>query len=279
VNVELAREAMDCVGVDAALVFARREYLKACVSRYPDRFAGALAFDWMLGRQSEGGPWGPTVSDLEEQVAEFCKTPGMLAARNSPGNADDSTLRLEFCEGRFEPLYVCAEKNGVPLFFSTHGHAGAMAQVAAAHPGLTMVIDHLGVSQSPVSPPRPDPWDQLSGLLSLAHFPNVYVKFSGAPVLSRTPYPHKDNWPYLHQVVNAFGPDRLMWGSDFTRLRRTPMIDGGGLAPRNQWHLYSDSVNYLRDTTELSASDKEKIFGGTIRAVLRWQKPESADEA
>jgi L-fuconolactonase len=270
VNVELAREAMDCVGVDAALVFARRPYLKACVARYPDRFAGALAFDWILGRYSEGGPWGPMNSDLEEQVVEFCKTPGMLAARNSPGNADDGTLRPEFCEGRFEPLYVCAEKYGLPLFFSTHGHAGAMTQVAAAHPGLTMVIDHLGVSQSPVSPPRPDPWDQLPGLLSLAQFPNVHVKFSGAPVLSRTPYPHPDIWPYLHQVVNAFGPDRLMWGSDFTRLRRKPMVDGGGPAPRDTWHLYSDSVNYLRDTTELSATDKEKIFGGTIRAVLRW---------
>src|SRR3989442_12560516 len=88
--------------------------------------------------------------------------------------------------------------------------------------------------------------------------------------MSRHPVPIHDVWPYLHQIVNAFGPDRLMWGSDFTRLRRKPMIDGGGLAPRDQWHLYSDSVNYLRDTTELSATDKEKIFGGTIRAVLRW---------
>jgi predicted TIM-barrel fold metal-dependent hydrolase len=135
-----------------------------------------------------------------------------------------------------------------------------------------MVIDHLGVSQSPVSPPRPHPWDQLPGLLSLAQFPNVHVKFSGAPVLSRLPYPHLDVWPYLHQVVNAFGPERLMWGSDFTRLRRKPTLQGGGLAPREQWHLYSDSVNYLRDTTELSNADKAKIFGGTIKDVLGWRK-------
>jgi len=192
----------------------------------------------------------------------------MLAGRNLVGNARDAALRPEFHAGKFERLYAAAEKYDLPLFFSTHGHADVLASVARAHPGLTMIIDHLGVSQSPVSPPRAEPWDRLPGLLSLSRFPNVHVKFSGAPVLSREPYPHHDVWPYLHQVVDAFGPARLMWGSDFTRLRWIPVT--GGLAPRAQWHSYSDSVGYLRDTTELSSSDKELIFGGTIRRVLRW---------
>jgi len=258
VGVEIAREAIDCVGVDAALIFARQAYMDACVARYPDRFAGALTFDY-------------NADDLDEQVATFRQRPGMLAGRNLVGNARDATLRPEFGEGKFERLYVAAEKHNLPLFFSTHGHAEVMASVARAHPGLTMVIDHLGVSQSPVSPPRDEPWDRLPGLLSLAQFPNVHVKFSGAPVLSREAYPHRDVWPYLHQVINAFGPQRLMWGSDFTRLRWVPVV--GGLAPRDQWHFYSDSVNYLRDTTEIGPHDKELILGGTIRRVLRWPKP------
>jgi L-fuconolactonase len=256
-NVEIAREAMDSVGVDAALVFARQEYMDACVERYPDRFAGALTFDYLA-------------PDLEEQVAHYRERPGMLAGRNLFGNARDATLRPEFREGKFERLYSAAEKYNLPLFFSTHGHADALESVAAAHPGLTMIVDHLGVSQSPVSPPRDDPWDKLPGLLSLAKFPNVHVKFSGAPLLSREPFPHHDVWPFLHQIVNAFGPERLMWGTDFTRLRWVPVV--GGLAPRDQWHLYSDSVNYLRDTTELSQADKEQLFSGTIRRVLRWPK-------
>ena len=257
VNVEIAREAMDCVGVDAALVFARQEYMDACVARYPDRFAGALTFDYLA-------------PDLEEQVAHYRERPGMLAGRNLVGNARDATLRPEFNEGKFERLWAAAEKHRLPLFFSTHGHADVMAAVAKAHPDLTMIIDHLGVSQSPVSPARAEPWDKLPGLLSLAQFPNVHVKFSGAPLLSSEPYPHQDVWPYLHKVVGAFTPDRLMWGSDFTRLRWIPVI--GGLAPRDRWHYYSDSVGYLRDSDELSASDKEKIFGGTLRRVLRWPK-------
>ncbi|HEU0168814.1 MAG TPA: amidohydrolase family protein [Chloroflexota bacterium] len=262
VGTEIAREAMDCVGVDAALVFASQPYMDACVARYPDRFAGALTFDYMA-------------EDLEEQVRTYRDRPGMLAGRNLVANAATAELRPEFNEGKFERLWAYAEKYNLPLFFSTHGWASVMEPVAQKHPGLTMVIDHLGVSQSPVSPPRDDPWDRLPGLLGLAKYPNVHVKFSGAPVLSREPFPHKDVWPYLHQVVNAFTPARLLWGSDFTRLRWIPQYLGGGTAPRDQWRLYSDSVSYLRDTTELSQSDKEQIFGGTIRRVLRWPKAAS----
>lgn len=233
--------------------------MDACVARYPDRFAGALTFDY-------------DAEDLEEQVANFRSRPGMLAGRNLIGNAMTAALRPEFNEGRFERLHTYAEKYDLPLFFSTHGWAHVMESVAAKHPGLTMIIDHIGVSQSPVSPPRDEPWDQLPGLLGLAKYPNVNVKLCGAPLLSSKPFPFEDVWPYLHQVINAFGVDRILWASDFTRMR---WIAGGGmgLAPRDQWKYYSDCLNYLRDTNELSASDKEAILGGTIRRVLRWDPP------
>lgn len=257
VNVEIAREAMDSVGVDAALVFASQGYMDACVARYPERFAGALTFD-------------PLADDLEEQVATYRQRPGMLAGRNLIANFATAELKPEFEEGKYERLYGYAERYELPLFFSTHGWAAELEPVARAHPDLTMIVDHLGVSQSPVSPPRPEPWDRLPGVLGLAKYPNVHVKFSGAPVMSAERYPFRDVWPYLHQLVDAFGPDRLMWGTDFTRLRWVPVT--GELAPRDQWKLYSDSVSYLRDTDELSEDDKEKIFAATIRRVLRWER-------
>jgi hypothetical protein len=67
------------------------------VARYPDRFAGALTFDY-------------TAEDLDEQVATFRQRPGMLAGRKLVGNARDATLRPEFGEGKFERLYVAAER-------------------------------------------------------------------------------------------------------------------------------------------------------------------------
>jgi L-fuconolactonase len=255
-NVELAREAIDSVGIDAALVFASQTYLDACVSRYPDRFAGALTFDYMA-------------EDLEDQVATFRASPGMVAGRNLVGNANTAELRPEFEEGKFERLYTFAERYDLPLFFSTHGWAHVLEPVAQAHPGLTMVVDHLGVSQSPVSPPRPEPWDRLPGLLRLAKYPNVHVKFSGVPLMSAERYPYKDTWPYLHQVIDAFTPERLMWGTDFTRMRWIPQTNGE-LAPRDRWKSYSDCLTYLRDTDEISEADKEQLFAKTIRRVLRW---------
>jgi len=258
VGVEICREAMDAVGVDAALLFAPQDYMDAAVARYPERFAGALTFDY-------------AAPDIEEQVATYRDRPGMLAGRNLVGNAMTAELRPEFHAGKFDRLWAAAEKYDLPLFFSTHGWADVMSVVAERHPGLTMIIDHLGISQSPVSPPRPDPWDRLPGILGLAKYPNVHVKFSGAPLLSSEPYPHHDLWPNLHKIVDAFTPDRLMWGTDFTRMRWIPQTSSQ-LAPRSQWRWYSDCLNYLRDTNELSASDKEKMLGTTIRRVLRWPK-------
>ncbi len=159
--------------------------------------------------------------------------------------------------------------------------ANYMEPVIQNHPGLTVVIDHLGLAQSPVSPRWSASWEKLPNLLALAKYPNVHVKFCGAPTLSKEKFPYNDVWPFLHQIVNAFTPDRLFWGSDYTRMRARPADEGGfnNPPPRSEWWYYSDVLNYLRDTNELSASDKEKMLGGAIRKALRWPKlPDGATE-
>jgi predicted TIM-barrel fold metal-dependent hydrolase len=260
VNTEIAREAMDSVGVDAALVFARQEYIDSCVGRYPNRFGGVLVFDHMA-------------PDLEERIANYRKKPGNLAGRNLVGNAATAELRPEYAEGKFDRYWEYAAKYELPLFFSTHGWSHVMEPVAQKYPNLTMIIDHLGVSQSPVSPPREDKWDRLPGVLGLAKYPNVHVKFSGVPLMSESgKFPYEDTWPFLHKIIEAFTPDRLLWGTDFTRMRWIPQTSSE-LRPFKEWKYYSDCVSYLRDTNELSESDKEKMFGKTVRRVLRWPKP------
>lgn len=93
----------------------------------------------------------------------------------------------------------------------------------------------------------------------------------GAITFSREPYPHRDVWPPLMTMISAFGPERIMWGSDFTGLRYAPRTLEIG--PRKNWYgLYGNAVGFLRDTTEVSESDKEQMFGGTIRRVLGWPK-------
>lgn len=255
INVELAREAMDSVGVDIALAVASEEFIDAAVKRYPDRFKGVVTFDHMS-------------ADLEADAARVKRLPGVVAGRALITNYLDAVLRQEFRDGKFEPLFRAAARQKLPLFISTHGWAAQMDGVAERHPELTLIIDHIGVSQTPYSPPRQKPWDKLPDLLALARYPNVQVKLCGAPLLSTGVYPYDDVWPYLDQVFEAFGPDRIMWASDYTRLREAELPRGN--RQRRRGMLYSDCLNFLLDGNRLSLSDKRKIFGATARRVLNW---------
>lgn len=195
----------------------------------------------------------------------------MLALRVTVRDWREGTLTEDFRSGAMEPLFAAAEEHMLPLFLSAQGQPKAVAEVAQAHPGLLLIVDHLGLPQPPPMRVAADPWEQLPEVNRLATFPNVAIKFSGALTLSRQPYPHSDIWPYLETMIEAFTPDRLMWGSDFTRLRMAPRTNQPG--PRSTWAgLYGDSVSFLRDTEEISKADKQKLFGATIRRLLRWPK-------
>ena len=111
----------------------------------------------------------------------------------------------------------------------------------------------------------PDPFEKWPALLGLAPFPNVAVKFCGAQLLSSEPYPHRDVWPRLHEVLDAFGVDRLMWASDFTRLRMVP--------PGDPWRgTYAEALGFVRDSGELSDDELEALLGGTARRLLSWPR-------
>src|SRR5690606_22037740 len=81
----------------------------------------------------------------------------------------------------------------------------------------TLVIDHLGLQQ-PFEPPVPEaPFADLPSLLTLAAYSNVVVKITGACTLSLRPFPYADIWEPLGRIFDAFGIDRCMWGTDWTR--------------------------------------------------------------
>jgi L-fuconolactonase len=55
----------------------------------------------------------------------------------------------------------------------------------------------------------------LAALTALARYPNVHVKVSALPSLSRESFPHRDVWPEVDATIEEFGPDRVLWGSDY----------------------------------------------------------------
>jgi predicted TIM-barrel fold metal-dependent hydrolase len=94
-----------------------------------------------------------------------------------------------------------------------------------AHSGVRVLIDHCG---------RPDPGDGLAApafreLLRLGRAGRAVVKLSGLVKFSRLPPPHEDTWPFVRALVDAFGPDHCVWGSDWPFLRAPVRIDYGPL--------------------------------------------------
>ncbi|WP_417620715.1 amidohydrolase family protein [Parasphingorhabdus sp.] len=252
-NVEIAREAMDSVGVDAALIVAALPYIEACVSRYPERFIGVETF--ML-----------TDGELAKAIERARKDDRLAAGRLLVTNFRTTELQESFTSGAMNAGFAAAEAVGLPLFLSTHGQTAAMRPIIERHPQLAIIIDHIGLSQHPVSPPQDDPWHPLEDLLELAQYPNVHVKLCGIPLLSNDSYPFADVWPNLHRIFDAFGAERLLWASDYTRLR---MATAGG-PMRNRGCLYSESRDMLLHSEEISTAAKEAIFGGTVKRLLNW---------
>jgi L-fucono-1,5-lactonase len=130
-----------------------------------------------------------------------------------------------------------------------HQLAGAVA-AARSVPGLTFVLDHLG--SPPVGSDAAGPWARWShAIAELGALPNVVCKLSGAhssPVLA------SDLRPCYETVLAAFGPSRLMFGSDW------PVSSLA--AP------YGEVCAVYRElVTELSSAEQGAIFSGTARRV------------
>ncbi|MFE6804112.1 amidohydrolase family protein [Streptomyces sp. NPDC057681] len=84
--------------------------------------------------------------------------------------------------------------------------------VAGQRPELTFVLDHLG--RPPIRPRQPDTW--AADLAALARLPNTVAKLSGLVTeADRHTWSPSDLRPFVSVALDAFGPERLMFGSDW----------------------------------------------------------------
>ena len=97
-----------------------------------------------------------------------------------------------------------------------------------------------------------DAFVNISQLLALAKHANVAIKVSAAPGYSSEPYPFRNIHPHLRAIYDAFGPERMLWGTDITRMPCTW---------RQCITLFTEELPWL------SESDKALIRG---RSLCRW---------
>ncbi len=124
--------------------------------------------------------------------------------------------------------------------------------IAERFPELSMILDHLG--KPDIAGNIYDSW--AADIERLARHPNVVCKFSGILNQAKKSWTIEKLRPYSNHVINCFGPDRLLWGSDWPPTRLTEEYDVG-------WKVCHELVAHL------STADQEKIFGANATRVYR----------
>jgi L-fuconolactonase len=238
---------MDAAGVAAALLVTiapygpDNSYTQEAAAAYPDRFA-------VVGRVEASAP------DLEERIAGWRGT-GMVGVRLIVGSEVE---RESFRSGGHDRLLAACASAELPLCIYPPGILAQLLPVAQRHPALPLVIDHLGLAQPPLMRADAEPFERLPELLALARLPNVAVKLTGMPALSRERYPFADLREPLLRILDAFSPERVLWGSDATRT--------------SALHSYSEAVAFIRESPYLGAGAKTAVLGGALRRIFRWPR-------
>lgn len=117
-------------------------------------------------------------------------------------------------DGTADWFWPEAERNRIALMIWAPGQLDEIGRLAVRHPGIRFIVDHFGLyvedKDAAVAP-------VVANLLPLARHANVAVKASALPAHSTAPWPYRNLHPYIRQVVDAFGSERVMWGTDLTR--------------------------------------------------------------
>ena len=231
---------MDAGGVDAAVIHPpgwdpnSNALAVEAARQHPNRLA-------ILGNFPLDKP------ESREVIHTIKSCPGMVGLRFALLQPHQKTW---LTDGSLDWLWPAAERAGLPLALLGPDLLKVIGRIAERHPGLKLIIDHFG---------RPDvAWTNLPDLVAAAKHSNVALKATGAPSYSSQAYPHRDTHGHIRKLYDAFGPERMFWGTDITRMP---------CSWRQCVTMFTEELPWL------SAKDKELIMGRALCAWLDWKLP------
>ena len=238
--------AMDEVGVDGAIMISPfatyrydASYAEEVARRHPTRMAIVKPVD-------------PDDEKVADVIAQWKETQGAVGIR--------IFLREEEKRAADHPgldrICKAAVQYDLPLNFLFWGRVDEGVQIIDRHPKTRFIVDHLGILQPRVPPAPAEPWADLPKILDLAKRPNAVIKISGACTLSKQPYPFPDIWDPLKRIFDAWGFERCLWGTDWTR----------AFAVVN----YENAVKPFLETKTLSDSERAMLMGGACAKAYGW---------
>jgi predicted TIM-barrel fold metal-dependent hydrolase len=244
----LAEEAigdMDAAGIDRALLHPPSwdpesgELSVEAVCAYPGRFA-------ILGRLPLDDPKSRGLID------SWKGRPGMLGLRYTFLQPHQKSWPTD---GTADWLWPAAERAGIPVALLASEFLPLVGKIAERHPGLKLIIDHLGALRGNKDEAA---FANFPQLLALARHPNIAVKATGGPGYASDPYPFRSLQPRYRAIYDAFGPARMFWGTDITRMPCS-------------WR--ECVTHFTEEQAWLPEADKALIMGRALCDWIGWKLP------
>ena len=258
---------MDRVGVDEAVIVTTplygrgvraNEYTMRALEAHPDRLWGVGLMDFF--------PDDPT--QARESLERVTGHPRVLGVRmhaaleygEIPGDVDRHGDWIT--DERLETVWRAAGELDTCVFvFPKTQQLGHLETLAGRYPETTIVVDHMAWPDETTAPDE-GPWTTFE---SVSEHDNVYVKVSSVPrsaaEIARTGSDPNGGWPYenvhgyVKNLLEWFGPDRLMIGSDYPW-----MDDWADYESCLSWHEAVEGVS-RRDRAYLSYRTFEDLHG------------------
>lgn len=236
---------MDAEGVDWTVLVQTswstwdNGYMADSVASYPNRFVGH-------------GLINPQDPNNAEQVRYWIQNRGLVGFRLHPMYYPDEKILLTEQNGPlWEEIAAC---NAIVQFHLRPEYADQVAVIAQRCPNTIFILDHMGYPQI----------DQdYQPILDLAHHDNVYFKLSDVAGRSQESHPYKDMHPCIQAALNAFTPQRTVWGTGYPGHHRT----------KHNWPTLADELRLIREGLPfLTDTDKERILGGTAAEIWNLAK-------
>lgn len=226
-------ERMRKEGIDRAVIVHPEPYgddhrlILDCLKREPDRLRGTCLYY----------PKNPASPRLMEELVK--REPRIVATRFHAHRGKEMYLKTFADEGVRAIWRKAADLGLVVELHIGPNYAAQAAEAIRAFPSTPVLIDHL-------AEPHMGTAVEFAHVLDLAKLRNVYMKLSGLNHFSQNAPLYEEARPFTRRVIEAFGPDRMVWGSGTPRI-----VDA---------HMES-----------YSAADREKVKGGNLQRLLRWR--------
>jgi predicted TIM-barrel fold metal-dependent hydrolase len=236
---------MDEAGVDRVVIVPpswpgdRNDYALEAVKRYPNRFR-------VMGRIPLQDP------KSAELLPKWKEQPGMVGIRLTFNTAQNIPW---LTDGTADWFWPAAEKAGLPVMCFAPGHTKAIGAIAERHPQLQIIFDHMNTTGAMLKDFSLDA--AITDTVAMAKYPNISVKVSASPGLSREPYPFRDVAIHIKRCFDAYGPQRCYWGTDMTNSYAKASY-------RQRITQFTEQLNFLNE------SDKDWVMGKAITQRLKW---------